>query len=84
MQSYEMVKEEINLLKLNKEEEDAKYWALKKQVDDLEIKYAALQQDNDGLQGQVHAHEKEIFKLKEGIQNTMNQRDEVVREKDKT
>jgi hypothetical protein len=38
-----MVKEEINLLKLNKEEEDAKYWALKKQVDDLEIKYAALQ-----------------------------------------
>jgi len=51
MQSYEMVKEEINLLKLNKERKDARYWALKKQVDDLEIKSIALQWDKDGLQG---------------------------------
>lgn len=67
MQSYEMVKEEINLLKLNKERKDARYWALKKQVDDLEIKSIALQWDKDGLQGQVQVQENEIFKFKEEI-----------------
>ncbi len=37
MQSYEIIKEEQDLLKLNKEREDFKYWALKKQADDFEI-----------------------------------------------
>jgi hypothetical protein len=32
-----MVKEEINLLKLNKEKEDARYWALKKQINDWKL-----------------------------------------------
>jgi hypothetical protein len=30
MQSYEMVKEEIDLLKLNHEKENARYWVEKK------------------------------------------------------
>jgi hypothetical protein len=36
LQSFENIKEERNLLKLN-QEEDVKYWALKKHVDDFEI-----------------------------------------------
>jgi hypothetical protein len=40
---------------------------LKKQVDDMEIRFVALQQDKDGLQGQVQVQEIEIIKLKEEI-----------------
>ncbi len=42
-----------NMLKLNQEIEDAKYWALKKQANDMEIRFVALQQNKDGLQGHV-------------------------------
>jgi hypothetical protein len=38
------------LLKANQDIEDAKYWALRKEVDDLEIKFVALQQDKESLQ----------------------------------
>ncbi len=37
LQSYEIIKGGNNLLKANKEREDAKYWALKKEADDFEI-----------------------------------------------
>ncbi len=53
LQSYDIIKEEIDLLKLNKKREDARYWALKKHVDDLEIQSMALQWDKDSLQGQL-------------------------------
>jgi hypothetical protein len=35
--SYDIIKEERDLLKLNQKKEDARYWALKKHADDLEI-----------------------------------------------
>ncbi len=53
MQSYDIIREEKFLLKLSQGREDVKYWALKKQANDMEIKFVALQQDKDGLQGQV-------------------------------
>jgi hypothetical protein len=37
MQLYETIKGERDLLKENQEKEDAKYWALKKELDNLEI-----------------------------------------------
>ncbi len=83
MQSYDII-EEINLLKLNQERKDARYWALKKQVDDLEIKFVALQQNKDGLQGHLQVQEIEILKLKEEIQIIVHQKDEVVWDKYKT
>jgi hypothetical protein len=42
MQSYETIKGEIDLLKTNQEREEAKYWALKKEANDLKIKSIAL------------------------------------------
>lgn len=53
LQSYEIIKVEKTLLKLNQEREDARYWVLKKQANDLEINFTILQWDKDGLQGQV-------------------------------
>jgi hypothetical protein len=40
---YETIKGERNLLKANQEMEDVKYWALKKEANDLEIRFVALQ-----------------------------------------
>ncbi len=42
MQLYETIKGEKDLLKVNQDREDAKYWAQKKEVNDMEIKYATL------------------------------------------
>jgi putative lipase involved disintegration of autophagic bodies len=49
----------------------------------VQIKFATLQWDKDGLQGHVQVQEKNILKLKEEIHNIVHQRDEVVRDKDK-
>ncbi len=75
--SYDVIKEERDLLKLNQDREDAKYWALKKHADDLEIQSTTLQWDKVKLQGQLQVHEKEIFKLKEKIQVIVHKKDEV-------
>jgi hypothetical protein len=40
---YEIIKGERDLLKENKDREDAKYWALKKEANDLEIRCTTLQ-----------------------------------------
>jgi hypothetical protein len=40
---YETIKGERDLLKENQEREDVKYWALKKEANDLDIKFVALQ-----------------------------------------
>jgi 5-formyltetrahydrofolate cyclo-ligase len=50
---YETIKRERDLLKVNQNKEDAKYWALKKEVNDMEIRFAALQQNKEKLQWKV-------------------------------
>ncbi len=84
IESYDIIREEKNLLKLNQEREDARYWAVKKHADDLEITILALQQDKDGLQRQVQMQQIEIIKLKQEIEIIVHQRDEVIWDKDKT
>ncbi len=44
MQLYETIKGERDLLKENQEKEDAKYWALKKELDNLEIMQFCMRQ----------------------------------------
>lgn len=43
MQSYEIIRKKKDMLKLNQEREDVRYQALTKQLDDLEMKFIALQ-----------------------------------------
>lgn len=74
MQSFEIIREKKDMLKLNQERKDARYQALTKQLDDLEMKSTTFQQDKDGLQGQVQVQEIEILKLK-GDSITVHQRD---------
>ncbi len=50
----------------------------------VQIKFAALQWNKDGLQGEVQVQEKKNLKLKEEIHNIVHQREEVVHDKDKT
>jgi len=47
---YETKKGKRDLLKENKDKEDANYWALKKEVDDLDTRFIALQQNKESLQ----------------------------------
>ncbi len=43
MQSYKIIKGKRDLLKAKfQDKKDAKYWALKKEVDNLEIRFATL------------------------------------------
>jgi hypothetical protein len=43
MQSYKIIKGKRGLLKAKfQDKKDAKYWALKKEVDNLEIRFATL------------------------------------------
>jgi hypothetical protein len=44
------IKGKRNLLKANHDIEDVKYWALRKEVDNPEIRFVALQQDKESLQ----------------------------------
>ncbi len=74
MQSFEIIREKKDMLKLNQKRKDARYQALTKQLDDLEMKFTTLQQDKDGIQGQVQVQEIEILKLK-GDSITVHQRD---------
>jgi hypothetical protein len=39
----EIIKGKRDLLKENQDKEDVKYWALKKEADNLEIKFTSLQ-----------------------------------------
>jgi 5-formyltetrahydrofolate cyclo-ligase len=41
------------LLKTSQDKEDAKYWALKKEANNLEIRYVVLQQNKESLQQQL-------------------------------
>ncbi len=59
-------------------------FGIDKKVDDLEIIFATLQWDKEGLQQQVQVHETEILKFKEEIQSIVHQRDDVMCDKDKT
>jgi hypothetical protein len=47
---YETIKGKRDLLKENKDREDANYWALKKEVGDLDTRFIALQQDKESFQ----------------------------------
>jgi hypothetical protein len=49
MQLYETIKGERDLLKTNQDREDAKYWALKKEANDLEIRFTTLQRNKESL-----------------------------------
>jgi hypothetical protein len=40
---------------------DAKYWALKKEANDMEIRFVVLQWNKESLQWQVQLQEMEIF-----------------------
>jgi hypothetical protein len=57
----------MKLLKVNKDGKDAKYWALKKEVDDMKIKFVALQRNKESFQRQGQVEEMTILKLKEGL-----------------
>jgi hypothetical protein len=47
---YGIIKGERDLLKKNHDKEDAKYWALKKEVNDLDIRPGALQRNKKSFQ----------------------------------